>query len=272
MAKSLSRWHDGLLFEIYDHAKAGLTNSKIAKILGTTPATVGKWIGQKPALKKALARVRTRGDGGAETFTQYVYKRIPKHLAEIYYEIMAVDLTEKNPKSIIGLEKRLDALLGTLGKRARQNLFIHALVDSDFNASEAQRRMDVSDSMYKMWRKDPEFAELLDNIHVHKKNFFEGSLIGKVAGGDMAAIIFCNETVNADRGYSRKLDVNVKGNVNHNHTFDVDDLDLEFSVKEAIVEAMAKKRKADEVIDVESRPSGQNGTNGTQKRLGNGKP
>lgn len=104
-------------------------------------------------------------------------------------------------------------------------------------------------------RDDPEFADLLDEIHWHKKNWVEQHLMHRLASGDSAATIFANRTLNRDRGYNDKIQLEHSGEVSvHHQVIAVDDLSLPIDVRKKILEALRKRD--DQIIDAEHSSNG----------------
>lgn len=240
-------WKDENYIIAYELAKSGMSEVKMAQALGVSTVTLRKWKQQKPALVFAIEKAKGANSGRAlaKDFHEYIYQKLPPELAEIWDEIHAVE-HEKN--SIL----KIEALLKGAGKRGRQHLFLHSLVTSNFNVSRACSMMNMSRKTFENWvTNEPEFGELMNEIHEHKKNFFEAALVGLVARGDSSATIFCNKTMNRDRGYNEKIELDVQGMIEHNHThalIPVDELTLSLNTKKEILEAVRNRK----VIEVET--------------------
>jgi len=136
---------------------------------------------------------------------------------------------------------KVEAILDGKAKRIRQELFIHALVTNCFDVSTALRVTGVSRGMLDKWRNDIGFRQLLEDIHWHKKNFFETALIKLVQDGNPAAVMFVNKTINRDRGYQEKVEVQHTGTISTG--VDIETLDLDLGTRKAILLAMRKKRE-----------------------------
>lgn len=245
-------WRDEMVIDAYDLARSGMSDTKIAKTLGVSRQIFNKWKDRRPLLAHAINKGRRRfGRQDALTFRDYVYKRLSPKNQELWDRI---NECEKFDNGML----RVQALLESTGKRTRQHLFLYALVDANFNASEACRKLCIPKNTYEMWmHTDPDFAELVDEIHWHKKNFFEAALVSKVGDGDTSAILFANRTFNKDRGYNDKIDVDVSGTVQHNHdhnvTVSIADLDLPLEVRLELRDALRRHRESENAIPVESR-------------------
>jgi len=246
------KWHVDMIFIAYDMAKAGSSESRIADGLGVSRPTLRKWRTVHPLLDLAIRRgSRNLGKHSTGSFIKYCYGRLPDKLKSLWDEINAFGHNASQTK--------LESLLKDKGKRVRQQLFIHALVASNFNPSEACRKIGIDYSTVYEWEiREPEFGRLMKEIHFHKKNFFEGALVNLVAQGDSAATIFANRTLNRDRGYDSKIQV--EHNHKHQHAMvNIESLDLPIEVRKLILdkirEAQAKALPAakseDDVIDAE---------------------
>jgi len=229
----------------YEFARQGLSDARIAESMGISKVTLRKWRKNRPAFKEAIVRGRGIVNGKSEIteYHEYIFGKLPLHLQELWEEITWAEV-ELNPI------KRVEALLVDHGKRARQHLFIHALVASNFNVSASCSKVNISRKTFEHWvTNEPDFAELMDEMTWHKKNYFESALIRLVARGDTSAILFVNRTQNRDRGYNDKQVVEHQGTINHNHTvIQVDKLDLPLDVRRTILEAVRAQRHQ-EAID-----------------------
>lgn len=211
--KALVRWDDRFYVEAYALAQQGLPDNAIAAAIGVSATAFWKWAKSKPALAEALKRARTStGPKGSGQFSAYVYKNLPPHLQQLWDRINLCDRTTS------GYE-RMEHLFKEAGLRARQHLFLHAMIVTHFNWSEACRKVGISKATVDLWvRTDPDFPALVDEIHWHKKNFFESHLIERVAEGDVPSTIFANRTMNRDRGYGDTKQIEVTGEVRHTHS------------------------------------------------------
>lgn len=219
-----------MLFTIYEMAKVGSSPTKIADVLGVRRQTMMDWVMNRPEVTAAFEQAKTRRLKSAQSFQQYVYDRLSPKLRDVWDEIRSFE-GERNA------QKRVEKILRTKGIRVRQHLFVHSLIHSNFNPSEACRMVNISKSTLEAWvRNDPDFCELLDEINWHKGNYFEGKLVGLVEAGVPSAIIFANRTFNRKRGYGNTLEVNTNI-VNNTHVVvDIDSLDLPIAVRKAMLD------------------------------------
>lgn len=204
---SPTKWKSKLLFKIYDMCRHGYSDSDIAKFLKVSPSTFQNWKKAHPeisdAQKVAKELYQSRLINGSLTFREYLFRILPKKARKTWKRLNKLERAGSSMQ-------RIDAMLDKKGKSVRQYLFIYTWMASNFNLSMAMKKLNVSKSMFENWRRnDPEFADLVDEVVFHKKNFFENSLLDLVAQGDSSAILFVNRTANRDRGYSEKMDVNV---------------------------------------------------------------
>ncbi len=232
-----SKYKDEIVFKVYELAASGLSDGSIARALGIALATYNTWKKKRKLFRLAITSGRKshlNPDGSVLTVADYVYKRLPKKVRRTWDRICAAD------KAKAGVEK-IERILEKKGKTMRQRLLLHAITVSNFSISSALRKVNISFNQFNQWKeKDSDFAELVEEVEWHRKNFFEDHLAKLVAGGDSSATIFVNKTLNRDRGYNEKLDINLKGSVDVN-TLDIDKLDLSLEVRKALLEAIRKR-------------------------------
>jgi len=248
-----NKWIDENYLRIYHLARAGYSNTQIARALEVSWKTFCNWQSKKPAIKKTLEEAR--GKENQQSFQDYVYDRLTPTLKALWRAIRRYE------REGAGVAK-IEALLEDAGIRARQHLFIHALLRSNFNKSEACRRVNISKTTFDNWCKnDPDFPSLIDEMRWHMGNFFEEPLVELVQMRHPGIVKFVNETFNADRGYGRKTEV--RGKIEHDHDHQhvhahvkIDDLNLPLETRKEILEAMDKQRalpvhNGEEIIDGE---------------------
>lgn len=232
----------------YEYAKAGESDAAIGKLLGVSAQTIKTWKAAKPAFKEAITRGRKQSSSdGMSQFKDYVYKRLPAELQELWSYLEDADHDDSSQI------ERMEAMLNDAGIRARQHLFINALISSNFNKGKALRFVNTSYRTLKQWiTNDPQFGELLDAVHEAKKDAFESALCLAVKRGETAAVIFANETLNRDRGYGRK--VQVQGEIEHKHQHDHthklvswQDLNLPVDIQREILKALREHEKKDAI-------------------------
>ncbi|MBU0846523.1 hypothetical protein KKH23_04985 [Patescibacteria group bacterium] len=235
----ISKFENTMYVTAYELARDGLPDKQIAQALGVAQNTLVAWCRYRPALADALARGRRHRDPGNElTFHQYIYDHLSPNLKDLWDEINECEELEN------GME-RMEALFKYHGKRARQHLFVYSLTQSMFNISQSLRKLGIPRKTYEGWcANDPEFHELMDEIHWHKKNFFEQAFIGRVACGDTAAVIHAVKTKCRDRGYSEKIEIEHTGTLQHEHTIRIVDLDLDLETRKKVLDALRAKQQA----------------------------
>lgn len=224
------------LFKVYDCGKEGLPIGAVAELIGVAKRTFTRNAKLMRALKlgRKVYRERKKSDFNMQ---EYVYKRLPAHLQKVWDEITAVEKTDN------GYQK-VEVILNKAGTKVRQNLFIHSWVCSNFCISKALRKVNISRAVFDKWREnDPEFLELINQIEVCKKDFFEEKLVSLVAHNNTKAILHVNKTKNRDRGYGEKTVVEVTGNVNH-QLIRLDELDmLPLEERQKLLNAVRDRRK-----------------------------
>ena len=248
-----TRWKDQFLVDIYILARAGSTVAQIADALGVGESTIeGPWKVAHPEIQYAMDKAREaikedrikdkfpdkEKDG---TFADYVYGRLSPNLKEVWDNIIFWSDHANGPEKV-------EAILEKKGVRMRQQLWVHAMLVCNFNASEAGKMVNVTKRMLDWWTEnDPEFTSLIDELHWHKKNFFESKLIKLTKRNSEKAIIHANATVNRDRGYGKTVAVSVNGTVQVNHALiPLDKLDLPVDTLLQLEKAMERLKDSEE--------------------------
>lgn len=241
-----------MVIDIYAMAREGQTDRVIALALGVTAATFSTWQKNKSIVRYALKQAREKQPTPANcTLPEFCEARLKAEHADVWRQVNEA-ANKRNG------QERLNIIFAGGGIKLRKQLFLYALIRSTFNVSKACRKIGISRLTVDDWcRNDPDFVNACNVIHTIKREYFESALLKKVAEGDIQAIMLCNKTQNRKAGflhdgYGDKLDVEVKGNVAHDHThthqFAIEDLDLPLDTRRVIVEAIrAKKLKEEEV-------------------------
>jgi hypothetical protein len=206
---------------------------EVARIMNVRRQNLNEWPRKYRnfAIAKEMAD-KLRAQGKKSTMVDYIYKRLSNETKELWDE-----LQWKNKLS----REDLEAYLAPRNKRVRQELFLHSLTANGFDVSTACHQTGISFARLRDWEMhDPEFKALMDEMIKHRNNFFEKQLYTLVEIGNPAAVIFVNETINADRGYSRKMKIEHSGQVNTG--LGIDDLDLDVDTKRKILEAIRQKQ------------------------------
>jgi hypothetical protein len=239
-------WKDEYYLRSYQLAKSGLNDIQIAKALGVTYKTFKRWKVKKRALRNSLADARKK-ESGFETFQDYVYGRLTQPLQELWDQLTK---TKKN-----NTVEAVEALLKDHGDQTRKSLFLYALVNSNFDPTKACKKVNIQRKKLDKWiDTDPEFCELVNEIHIAKKDFFEGLLVEGARQGDANLIKFANMTLNSDRGYNPKTVIAHEGQVDINHNvMRIDELGLPLKDRIKILEAMRERKQANGVESVTDR-------------------
>lgn len=226
------------VIKLYNYAKAGLGKTALASAMGMELRTLIDLKKREPIFRDAIERGRRdREDEGKDNLSNFIYKRLPKDLKELWDRILATDNQNEADAT-----EQVRMLFASRGREARQHIFLYAYVRCDFSLSEACRITATHFRTVMAWRKDsPKFQELCNEILQHKKNFFESALIKLVKQGDTSAIIFANKTINRDRGYTEKLII--EDDSARAPVLDVSTLDLPLEVRKQILEAIRKKKE-----------------------------
>lgn len=249
---SKSKLDTRMLLKIYDLAKQGLTDNSIARGIGMQFSYFTIWKRKHVKLRIVLkcGRKFSKDKGG---FLRYVFNRLSPEMKEVWKEL--VKLNEKNASA------QIEALLEENGEVFRQHMFIHSLVQSNWNVSAACRFVNINQKVLLRWKMQGDFGQMMDELMWHRANLVESSLMDLVVSGDKTAIIFANKTLNSDRGYGMKLSVKHEGKVDHQHVhghmmLDQSTLDmLSHKCKTELLRVMEAKEKG-EVLNLENRSKG----------------
>lgn len=248
------KWKNIFYVQAYIVSCQGFNERQLAAALGVSVAAVRKWKDRDNDFKEAIRMGLERfsdvesGKSEANSFRTYVFNRLPMKLRLLWKKIMRL---EKEENGVL----KAEALLEKRGRYARMHLFLYALTARSFNVSKACKAVHISYQEFKRWvTHEPGFAEMMDEIQLHKQNFFEEALIKLVRKGDTHAVIFANKTINKDRGYADKttVDVNVSGNVTQNvnhHLVNLEELDLPIETLRQIRDAIRKKDEARRIAE-----------------------
>lgn len=181
---------------------------------------------------------------GRNVFSGYIYDHLSPE-AKTCWDALQFWLDPSNTNY-----EKINEILAGKTKRLKQELFIHALVSSNFDPSSACRMVGVPKEQLDHWSEtDLDFRQLVEEIQWHKKNFFERSLTDLVEQRHPGATIFVNKTINADRGYGDKTIVEHMGQIDMQSNLRLEDLDLDIDTKRKILEAMRRKMVPDPVLE-----------------------
>jgi len=231
------KWDDTMYVSIYEMARAGMLDKEISQGLGISRVMFVRWKQKNPAILDALERGKKPTKRTADTFKEFVFGRLDEDLQDLWNEI---EMCEEGPTALA----RIESMMASKGKRARQQLYIHALIGSNFNVTAAMRRIGMTRKTLALWSREKEFEELLDEINLAKKDFIEAPLMELVQEKNVNAVLFANKALNKDRGYGDKTVVEHTGNVSHQHNLvNIDDLMLPIEVRIKILEAMENREQ-----------------------------
>lgn len=229
-------WREDNLVRIYQLARSGLSDRRIRMSFELDEMTWQRWKREHPCIKEVIIDGHTAGTGkDGPTFFDYVHDRLPKKLLPLWDQLQACDSTED-----------IHAVFKKQGMFARMQLFLHAYIHHNFNISQACRTIGIAQPTFYIWLKnEPQFRELMDEMHFHKGEFFESALVRLVKKGDTAAIVFANKTFNKERGYGERVDVNVTAElIISKNVQKVDHLDLSVEDKRKLLTALRKAKEA----------------------------
>lgn len=257
------KWNNKMYVKAYQLALDGMPDQQIARAIGVTRQSFLTWRKKDPALRDALAQARdqVKGEDGAATFSDYVYRRLSPEAQDVLADIKKIG----DAKNALA---KIDAIFEKQGKRIRQYLFVHAFFGSNFDISMACTFVGISRMTFYRWTEESGFAEIMDDMMAGMGDLFQNHLVQRVKAGDTAAIIFANKTFNKDRGYGEQVEHKHIHHHVHDYRVTLDKLDLPDEVFEMILDAV-RKQKAVEMKGEDGRflplPSNGNG-NGRWKR------
>lgn len=235
--------------------RSGLFGHKLAETaeaLGLGLTTLRRWMQERPELRAAYDEGRAdrkaqkqeqvaQASGAKEAegaFGDYVYRALPENLQDLWDEIHAM---EAGPTAIA----RTQALLREEPTRARQRIFIQALIAKRFSVTGALCMTATPLAELERWKLDPDFAALCEELSFHRDNFFEDAFLAKVAEGDTACVIHAAKTKLKHRGYNDRIEVEHTGTVDHHaHTIDVLALDLSTECRQELLRAIEAQEAA----------------------------
>jgi len=256
-----TKWRDEHYVVAHSMATAGHTDADIAGTLGVSPDCLKRWRVTRPALNNIIKAARHAKSGPmsgalgthnhALTFRDYVYRQLPPDLAGVWNEL---EICSRGKLA----RERVEAMFEGHGVRVRQQLFIYAWTQSNFNIGAALRKVCIPKRLFDKWCMEAEFAELVDEIQWHKDNFFEARLIDLVAQGNDRATIHVAKTRLRDRGYGEHSRIDVTGKLETSTTIDVGTLDLPLEARVALLTAMryAREREAEKEKTIDGHVAG----------------
>ena len=140
--KYAAAWRDEFYVKCHELARAGHSELAISQSLGISEETWHVWKKTKPALLDAIKRGKADGGDGV-SFQDYVYKRLSPEIKEKWEQLKLSQQTMNADE--------IRELLLKFGKKARQHLFIHAILTSGFNMSKACYRTCTSLDTFIGW-------------------------------------------------------------------------------------------------------------------------
>jgi len=95
-----------------------------------------------------------------------------------------------------------------LSKAKKKKLMAEALNVNLGIVSMACRQVGISrDTHYRWLKEDPKYKKYLEDAHFNQKDFGEHALMKLVREGNASAVLFFNKTINKDRGYIEKQEI-----------------------------------------------------------------
>lgn len=232
------------ILDVYDAFLREKDVVKVSEALGINGDTgqFCKWLQKREDLQLAKSIADERRSK-RNTFPAYVLGNLSPKAQKIWRQLLfwlENDQAQGTPE-----------LMQRASTAIRQEIFIQALIHSSYNISKACQLAGINRQTMAMWQKEGKFATLMEEVHAHKKDFFENALIDLVGMHYPGAIMFVNKTINKDRGYGEQVDINHS----LNGTLDIDSLGLDLETRRKVLQAIRKqqqqKHDADNIIDAE---------------------
>ena len=235
------------IIDVYDVFLRDPSILKAAKALGVkSHGQFCVWLKRNKHLRLAKELADERRDK-TNTLPKYILGNLSPKAKKLWQEIefyVEQDRIRSTPLCMTRCSKQL-----------RQEIYLHALINCSYNISRACVIAGTNRQEVRTWAiNDPNFRQMMDEIHDLKKDFFENALMDLVEMRYPNAVMFVNRTINADRGYSEKLRIEHSGPV---QGIDIDALDLDLDTRRKILQAVrAQKEKFQanghgEIIDAE---------------------
>ena len=207
--KTKSKWSLEVGLKIYDHIKSGMSDARIASAIGISHPTYTAWKTKKPLVRQAVKSVKAFHKNQF-SFSDFVIGRLSDEARDVWDRINRCDKLKNGTE-------RLEVILSKHGVRMRQQLFFESWLSGLFSISKALRKVNIGRGTFELWKKDPEFIVLFEDMQEIRKDFFDEHLCMLVASGDSTATVFGNKTINRDRYPDKSVvDVNIKGTITHN--------------------------------------------------------
>jgi len=221
------------LLVMYDCLLRGMGLSALAATLEVPQDSLVRWRKTREDVmtvhRLAAERKKTLDDVG-----EYMLGKLSKPARKIWKQVeFYLESNDNKVPSVVRQE---------LATHVRQELFLHAMMLSNWNMSKSCRLAGVTREQALKWNEEIGFKKALKELQEAKKDFFEDALMGLVRDGYPGAIVFANRTQNADRGYTEKVEVKHSGMIHHS-ALNLDELELSFETRREILNAVRKKRE-----------------------------
>ncbi len=216
------KWCDTYYVKIFQGTIARFTDQDMANSLDVSLSTYLRWKATKPAIQQAIKEAYNVPDMQREEMQlKYnIHSILTPELKELWDKVNLCNTVEH------GIF-RLEVLLRSVGYKAKQALFIHALLKNNFNVSKALKKINITRGTYESWRAtDSDFAAIMEEVKEVKGDFYEEALVKQVKLGNPRLIAFANKTYNSKRGYGETIKIDQR-TTSQNVNVELRDDDLE---------------------------------------------
>ena len=260
------KWQDVFLFKVYAMVMDGRNQEDIIRELDISDDLWYRWKRERPLLRLAYTTAQQDRSKKTVDFGEYCVTKLSKEARAIWDKLKEIDKTDDT--DVETKHEKISRIMTGINIKLRQQIFFQAYVSRRFNVSRAMDLAGVDAREYGEWKSnDPNFLLLFDEMTRRKKDFFEQQLVALTEMGSEQAILFVNRTVNRDRGYNDKIDVNVTGAISHEHRHM---MEINFETLELPIETLrqvhvAIKKQQETILEADSVSKRQETT---QERIG----
>lgn len=202
-------WKEEFLAQAYRLARAGESDSSMAAAMGIHLNTLKQWVKKRPSFAAMVEEGRRARDQERSSLSQtsqahrYVHRRLPARLADFWATIKPA-YADRSQLHLINLD------VDSLAEEEQQLVYLHAVIECNYNHSRARMVCGLPLDRVNLWAKDARMRRWLKEVEESKKDFVEEALMDLVARRETSAVIFAARTLCRDRGYSDKLQVDLR--------------------------------------------------------------
>jgi len=221
------------LLTLYDCLLRGMKLGALSATLDVPQDTLNWWRKNREDVKTVYEVAEARKQRVAD-FNEFMLGKLSKPARKMWNRVEWYLEADENEVP--------DVMNGDLANELRQEIFLHAMLSTNWNTSKSARLAGVTRDTVERWKEQVNFKMAMKELQEAKKDYFETALMRLVDEGYPGAIVFANRTQNADRGYNEKMQVEHTGTIHH-AALNLDDLELDFETRRKILDAVRRKRE-----------------------------